>query len=371
MVDPVQIKWGKYLGWEGPWFPGSVRVEPSASPSVQEIYFLTLTATEGASWNAVNMYDRCIVSVGAIQWCEASQYSVSDMLGAALEEDRSSTGWLEFVTGRRYAFRPKTLGSPKFRFFSLESGDEVDTVEEQRRLFLLRSNGKQGWDDESKHYAKTWAAKFAELFARPAFQAAQRKFTMDRLLGFVFQDVKDELFSPSSMWPNDDPWTKAARAAYLSFAGNNPTWARKYYQVWRASAASADSTRDKAVSLIRNLTFAPQVAIYPERYNKIRPVIERYFGVDLPDFAEDLRTWENLPEVDLVAETVKLNSVLGIQKALLALGFDLGPRGADGVWGPKTEAAVEQFQSLRGLTVDGIVGPKTRATLTEVLAAAA
>ena len=36
---------------------------------------------------------------------------------------------------------------------------------------------------------------------------------------------------------------------------------------------------------------------------------------------------------------------------------------ADGIFGPRTEEAVREFQNLHGLTVDGIVGPKTWAAL--------
>jgi peptidoglycan hydrolase-like protein with peptidoglycan-binding domain len=32
---------------------------------------------------------------------------------------------------------------------------------------------------------------------------------------------------------------------------------------------------------------------------------------------------------------------------------------ADGVWGPKTDAAVKAWQKKHGLAADGIVGPKT------------
>ena len=35
----------------------------------------------------------------------------------------------------------------------------------------------------------------------------------------------------------------------------------------------------------------------------------------------------------------------------------------DGIFGPKTEAAVKSFQRGKGLTVDGIVGPRTWAAL--------
>jgi hypothetical protein len=49
------------------------------------------------------------------------------------------------------------------------------------------------------------------------------------------------------------------------------------------------------------------------------------------------------------------------QRALDRAGF--GPGAVDGIFGPKTDAAVRAFQTARGLTVDGIVGPQTWAAL--------
>lgn len=54
-----------------------------------------------------------------------------------------------------------------------------------------------------------------------------------------------------------------------------------------------------------------------------------------------------------------------IQTALIAKGYDLGPAGADGVWGRASIAATKLFQGDHGLKVDGIVGPATLKALQE------
>ncbi len=62
------------------------------------------------------------------------------------------------------------------------------------------------------------------------------------------------------------------------------------------------------------------------------------------------------------------DDVTRLQKRLAAAGFD--PGAADGVFGPKTEAALRAFQEDAGIAVDGIAGPATNAKLAETEAAA-
>lgn len=60
-----------------------------------------------------------------------------------------------------------------------------------------------------------------------------------------------------------------------------------------------------------------------------------------------------------------------LQTMLLALGYDLGKAGADGVFGRLTTAAVKAFQADHGVSVQwpGTVRPKTEAALTAAVIA--
>lgn len=57
------------------------------------------------------------------------------------------------------------------------------------------------------------------------------------------------------------------------------------------------------------------------------------------------------------------NDVKELQKALIAAGYDVGSTGADGVIGAKTQAAIQQYQRDKGLSVDGIAGTQTQSSL--------
>lgn len=59
----------------------------------------------------------------------------------------------------------------------------------------------------------------------------------------------------------------------------------------------------------------------------------------------------------LLKEGSRGAKVLETQKELKAAGFNPGP--LDGIFGPKTQAAVKSFQKAHNLAQDGIVGPKT------------
>jgi murein L,D-transpeptidase YcbB/YkuD len=69
---------------------------------------------------------------------------------------------------------------------------------------------------------------------------------------------------------------------------------------------------------------------------------------------------------DLDAEDGRYgDQVSALQRALASLGFSPGK--VDGVYGPSTKSAVEQFQRSVNITADGIVGPETLGALKTAL----
>jgi hypothetical protein len=70
-------------------------------------------------------------------------------------------------------------------------------------------------------------------------------------------------------------------------------------------------------------------------------------------------TCVEVPPMPATGPSWALGTTIGVQQALLLLGYDTGA--ADGILGPKTLRAIKSYQTHHGLVADGIVGPLTRA----------
>jgi peptidoglycan hydrolase-like protein with peptidoglycan-binding domain len=359
------IRWGSYQSTEGPFFPGILRYHPPSEPSFLERSLAVVTATEGGCLDAVNGYDRCIISVGLIQHCEVSpQFSVSGLLGHCADGDRRLL--LDYLSeiSPKVDFKKNMHGAYRFCL----DGREVQSPDDQRELFYGRSTvGPRGsWDDETRDHAKRAAAVLATLWQEDTFQKAQIAYTTPRLLSYCMPAAQKALFQP--LIPTG--FEGAMRAAYLSFTANNPLMADKQRAlVMDRSEWSSLSAEERCLSMLKQLTFGPNIGIYPGRYDKIRPVLEFHFGVDLPDFSKELADWQTSSGQTPTPAPYDLTTTYGLQTALLALGYDLGPSGADGAIGKLTKAAILRFQLEHDLNADGLVGPKTRQALLDALAA--
>ena len=360
MITASQVKWGGYKQYEGAYFHGSRKFVLPSNPTSNDLIMSVITSTEGGSANAINAYDRCIISVGYFQWCEAAWFLTSNLLGNIANKDFNLLDPLLPALGASGAsFKQKAGG--KWRFFV--GNNEVDDREEQQRLFLLNSNGLKGsWDSKSKEHVKLWVASLANTLAQDEADRIQVSFTSTRVRSFATKKAKDIVFDEKP----DTGWVGGLRAAFLSFAANLPAVASEQLQIAVKNTSAPKWSEDWCINVLKQLTFGPNITIYPGRYNKIRPVIEKHYGIDLPDFADDLQKWKSKINHDIDApcgSEPTFETVEEIQELLARLGYDLGPAGVDGKLGKKTYSAIRAFQSVNKLIVDGKVGPKTRAKM--------
>ena len=69
------------------------------------------------------------------------------------------------------------------------------------------------------------------------------------------------------------------------------------------------------VSLIKQLTFGPKIGIYPRRYEAIRPVVEKLYGINLPKTVKDLESW-SAPEPKDVIKNDQKNEITTTQNTI-------------------------------------------------------
>jgi hypothetical protein len=337
MVAVKDIGWGSYASYEGPYWRGKCHYTLPDNPTESDKRLMTITATEGGAFDAYNGYDQCICTSGLIQWCDrAPSFLVCGLLGKVAESNRVLLQQLDMLCAK-YGYSFKLAPTNGYRYFS-PSGVLVSTPESQQRMFFGTSSGLKGqWADADKTRAKEWAAAISSVWEQPEAQDIQRAYTEARLSWFVTKATKPLLDSA--------PATDVGNcfvAAYLSFAANNPA---------KASAAVMSAlptagtlwTKDWLVNVLKAMTFKPGVAIYPHRYDCIRPVLEKLYNVDLPDLSSDLKSW--LGDTGF-KDTL---SPKQLQLALLELGYDLGPCGADGQIGKLTKLALQKFEFAAGI----------------------
>ena len=305
MTNSSQVYWGKYQSFEGPIFMGSIRYELPKNPDDLDKFLHVITSTEGGKYDAINMYDQCIISVGLIQWCEAKQYSVSNMLGQVADKcgvDAVLKPLNPILLQIGATFKKNAKGQWRFHFND-ERG-EVNTVEKQQQLFWDCDGKKGSWTPELRARAKLWAACTANIWENQDAQNVQLEFTKKRLVWFITPSAQKVLFDgqPST------GWVGALRGGYFSFAANLPAIADKHLKIAIKNLKSPKWSKEWCTGVLKELTFGPNIAIYPTRYNKIREVLEQTWGVELPKTAELLRQWTE-PAVDNVATQQSVMSV--------------------------------------------------------------
>jgi hypothetical protein len=281
MAQLSDIKWGKYLNFEGPYYKGSCKLNLNCKTFDEKVFQVTSKA-EGCL-DAINMYDSALMTCGALQFIDrVPQFSICEMLGILANTD----GGYDLII--------KTLGpalqqsgatfkknlADKWRFF-LPGNIEVCSATQQQRLYFNGPNTYGSFDESRKQYAKTWAVCMVNLWQNEKAQKVQIDYTLKNLLKSYIVGNGKQLFDNEH---DNTGWVGAVRAAYVSFSVNSPALASRCVGKAIASSGNAKFTPEWCLDIIHDLTFSG-VKIWPQRYDNIRAELEKQFGVSLPQTA--------------------------------------------------------------------------------------
>lgn len=283
MVTVSDVKWVKYGPRRGPWFSGTFKFELPENPDENDRYIAVITAAEGGHYDAVNMYDRAVVSIGLIQWIEANQHTVSDLLGAvatALGPVYVNDALAPALALSNACFT--SLSAKKWRFLSLDGMREIDSTKDVQDLFLGCDGYADSWTPESKSKSMLWASCLANVWKDPRARQVQLDFTKNRLQNFVYANARSVLFSEHTT----DPVVLATRALYMQFAINNPSIANLVITTAAAATSLPRYTHDWCMHITRHLTLQSPLSEWQNRYVNVSATLEKIYGVKFPTLKE-------------------------------------------------------------------------------------
>lgn len=351
-----QIRWGSYGGYEGPFFPGTIPFAPEKDPDFLGKIVQVVCATEGGRYDAINMYDQCILSVGILQVCEKVN-EFSNTLSHCAKTELAAINESMAKLPCPLELRPN--GYAPMRLFFKDGSGMVDNAAAMRKAYLGGSSGLKGqWTEPQKAWAKQVAIVMADMWQSEGLRQMQLGYVKGRMFGFALPRARSTIMNN----PNKNAWSGALQAMYISYAANLPALADKCLA--RAETHPRWLTTDEnKFRIYAQEALKSGVDIWPRRYKDISPSLSALFNIKVPSLDELASSINrDFGPID------QLTSVAGLQSALIRLGYDLGPAGADGLYGVKTKKAVADLQGKYGLEADGIVGPLTRELMLKLLA---
>jgi hypothetical protein len=309
LVTPEMIKWGVYQAYEGPWWPGHHQYVLPINPDFWDKTLAVLSSTEGPL-DCVNMYDSCVCSTSMVQLCDASYFLTTSLLGYIADNigPTAVTGPLSEALKSSGATFKKVENVWRFQF--LDKRGRIVNSNMQRELYLKGTGLRNSWSADQKRHAKLWCAGMANIWNDEKARNLQIKYLKTKLPTFISPSAKKDIFDQSITVTT---WVEVARAAFTSYSANNPSKAATAYFKHCSDPALTKWSKEWVICLIRELTFNPKITIYEGRYNHIRPVLEKLWGVGLPQDAIALKNYDS--KVDVIIDnpletSIAVDSVL-------------------------------------------------------------
>ena len=285
----MKISWGKYTNYEGPYHIGENKFILPEKHDLSDRILYTISATEG-NFDSVNMYDKCIVSIGMIQWCEANYCGSTSLISEfSLRYGREifDTSFKEIIDFLGY--NPLKLINTKYWFVD-QTGNIIDKVDEQKKYFLGCDGTIGSWNDTAKNKANIWLRSFATFLKNKKVIEFQVEYTKRKINELYFhRDVKNILNSVIRDSKEKVEIYESAMIAYISFAANHPKFAKENFILAHEKNKDKIFTREWLLAIIRQMTFKNQIKIYSHRYEKIIKVLNSLYNINMPKSADELK----------------------------------------------------------------------------------
>lgn len=273
------VKWVKFKDREGPVIHGTMDFRLTNAAGDAEKQLAVVCACEGSQFDAINMYDRGIVSVGLLQWAEHVG-KVSRFLGHAIDSgckdaltkifrpmfDKTHVDLAPFTEGRASRWRFTHVSVP------------ITTPEGLQDALYGCDGLSSSWNDERRSLAIEWARTFHEAMTviPTTLQAA---YAAADIQSYVVPAVrKTALFTPSDV--QRSPLERAAQALYVAMAVNSPGGAQKAFAATPYSVGSDDWCKEFFEAVKAPAGDVPKQ--FATRYRRAKPIIENLYNVSLP-----------------------------------------------------------------------------------------
>lgn len=287
---------------------GRLKFTPPENPSFTEKLLAVTVSAEGGTYDAINMWDTGICSVGLIQFIDvAPQFGVCNLLGAVADSCGIESVVLpldEALKMSGASFKRNNLG--QWRFFLGSS--EVKTAEQQKQLYFCGSNSLGTVSAEAKLRARTWAAGLASIWQNENARQVQVDFTLPKLNSFSFGDGRKILLEDPAE-TSLEGWPGAVKAFYMAYAVNLPTRASQMVAQAAKTSTYTKWSPEWCLDVMYTFLAYGNVGVWKERYNSKRPWLEKMFGVVLPKDVPTLlrRDWIKIPPLVAVQPTLPVD----------------------------------------------------------------
>ena len=295
MITLSQVKWTNYRNFEGPVFVGNMPVPGASLDSPFHAKVLAITAAaEGGGFNATQMWDSGLLSVGAIQFIDAGTFNVCNMLGEVADKCGLHL-LLEKLKPALDMCNAMFFKTPEGKWRFSHNGVTVNSAAAQKMLYFgdVAGNTKGTFNDAKRLRAKTWVVCMANVWDIPGATDVQMEFTLRNLKsGFVWGTLRSELFSEGV---SEDGYVGATKAMLLAYAVNAPAVVVKMYDAARNNGKQKFSP-EWCLEVLRHVVVNGNIDVWKSRWGAKLPYIEAAFGVKFPKYADLVnRAWTIAP----------------------------------------------------------------------------